>query len=377
MKLRILLLMICLITATSSTPAQGNYTCKSVIGCQVHPHGIGGVDGCDINFDYKDCKNVTRHANPVCTNGIAGQSSCQCSCVHSPEGWAVSYTLPDDSNISESKHCVGCTNPSPTPCATPTGRPPDGRTDCYWIKSICDYRCGPNLADITRDECYDVGLYWNFAQNICSETGPPCPDQQYICAKGWQYWDEWQCGCYGTPPSPVLVDISGDGFNLTDAQGGVNFDIGNSGKKMRISWTTAASDDAWLALDRDGNGKVDSGAELFGNITAQPVSNEPHGFLALAEFDKPKNGGSLDGVIDKRDEIFANLWLWQDTNHNGDSEQNELHTLEELGVATLDLDYKASKRVDGYGNRFRYRAKVKDVRGAQVGRWAWDVFLVK
>jgi hypothetical protein len=185
-------------------------------------------------------------------------------------------------------------------------------------------------------------------------------------------------GCC-TAQSPIVVDVNGNGVDLTDAERGVVFDISGNGTTKHFAWTEPNSDDAWLVLDRNGNGTIDNGSELFGNFTPQPIpaaGSERNGFLALAEYDKTVNGGNNDRIITTQDSVFISLRLWQDVNHNGTSEPSELKTLSSVGFTSIELDYKAAQKFDEYGNNFRYRAKVKDVHGAELGRWAWDVFLV-
>lgn len=184
--------------------------------------------------------------------------------------------------------------------------------------------------------------------------------------------------------SPIIIDTEAEGFHLTSPVGGVTFDMKGNGHPVQIAWTDARYQNAFLVLPGV-DGLVHNGGQLFGNFTSQPPSAHPNGFIALAQYDKPENGGNGDGIIDDRDAVFSRLRLWIDANHDGISQPNELHQLSELGVYSLALKYIDSPRTDQFGNQFRYKAQVdpgsqKDARdqtaSGDPGRWTYDVFLV-
>ena len=135
---------------------------------------------------------------------------------------------------------------------------------------------------------------------------------------------------------PLVVDIGKNGFELTSVRDGVNFDLDNNGIAEKTGWVKG--DDAFLALDRNGNGIVDNGGELFGDRTV--LHNGEYassGFEALAEYDN-----NMDGFIDSNDEVYDSLMLWNDANQDGISSADELHSLDDFGISAINLNYMES-----------------------------------
>jgi hypothetical protein len=164
--------------------------------------------------------------------------------------------------------------------------------------------------------------------------------------------EEDQEGHGGTPIVMPLTNVQA--FHLTSAADGVLFDLDGDDVQEQIGWTATDSQLAFLAYDRNGNGTIDNGTELFGDHT---VAGAPHGFAALRILNDQlrvdlKLPAQADGVIDADDPLYARLLLWEDRNHNGISEASELRPLSDLysGVA---LGGTTHRRRDGHGNLFR------------------------
>lgn len=144
---------------------------------------------------------------------------------------------------------------------------------------------------------------------------------------------------------------------------------------QRVGWTEPDSEVAFLVLDRNENGIIDDGSELFGNATPKrDGSRAANGFEALLDLD----GGpeSSDGAITASDGAYTRLRLWLDRNHNGRSEPDELLTLEEAGVVAIFTDYEVGRREDRHGNRYALSGTaLVEKAGQQLRRRIFDVVL--
>ena len=189
---------------------------------------------------------------------------------------------------------------------------------------------------------------------------PPCNAEE---------WFDEACECCKPLGSPIIVDLDDNGIKFAAPSEGMLFDIFANGRLVRISWPSSERA-YWLALDRNGNGAIDSGAELFGNATKLANGKKAaQGYLALAELD-----ANADGVIDANDPAFSRLLLWRRPLPTGTSQlADEYIPLSGSAVRSILLDVQEVGKRDEWGNRFRYRALVLLSNG--IPRWSYDVFL--
>ncbi len=170
-----------------------------------------------------------------------------------------------------------------------------------------------------------------------------------------------------TIPSPIILDLDGDGIETTSVGSGTQFDHASDGFSEKTGWV--AKDDGLLVRDLNGNGRIDSGRELFGSETILANGNKAsNGFEALAELD-----GNSDGVVDANDAAFAELRVWKDSNGNGRTDEGELLTLEQAGVKSINVAYTNSDHIDAQGNSHKQVGSYTTVEGET--RAATDVWV--
>jgi len=195
----------------------------------------------------------------------------------------------------------------------------------------------------TGDPPYGGGGY-----DYCDFSGCYSCDMDGYCCDEFGDCEEEQM------EDPIVIRLSEPQWKLSSLRDPVQFDIHANGKKTILAWTAEGADIAFLALDRNGNGTIDDGSELFGNATPLPNGQPaPNGFAALAQYDA--NG---DGVIDRNDPIWTALLLWVDRNHDGISQPDELTPVAQSAITSIELAHHWSGRRDPSRNFFRFEGLV-------------------
>ncbi|MDY0012327.1 MAG: hypothetical protein RBS40_05470 [Rhodocyclaceae bacterium] len=156
----------------------------------------------------------------------------------------------------------------------------------------------------------------------------------------WNSANRWR-----PPRDPLALDLDGDGIETVGADGAILFDHDGDGIRTGTGWVKG--DDAFLVLDRNANGTIDSGAELFGVDTVLANgAKAANGFAALKDLDS--NGDNLFTAADAR---FAQVRLWRDLDEDGISDAGELIALTEAGITRINLNATVTSTNLAGGNR--------------------------
>ena len=167
------------------------------------------------------------------------------------------------------------------------------------------------------------------------------------------------------PVAVFVIDMAENDLQLTKPADGVRFDIDGTGSPIQIGWTQAKSDDAFLFLDTNGNGKVDNGRELIGSgwrkTDGTRVTGGDEALMVIQGLvgDLPLGPVAPENEkyvwVDGSDDVFSDLRLWSDVNHNGQSEASELQTLSQANILKIFTGFQLNRRrIHDTGNAFLF-----------------------
>jgi hypothetical protein len=234
------------------------------------------------------------------------------------------------------------------------GDAPNPGTTC--LGSIMGGRYDGGTRTISSSDCNTADQDWTTPAETPPQQPPPNPDPgPGGCVSNCDPFNTTGAGT-----DPLVISLNGE-YKFSGLGDPVSFDINAVGRKKTIGWTARGSEVGFLALDRNGNGLIDDGSELFGNGTSlRSGEKAENGFAALAQYDA--NG---DGVIDASDPVWGRLLLWIDSNHNGISEPGELRHITDTSITAIELDYHAIARRDQFGNHFSYECRLREGRNSR------------
>jgi hypothetical protein len=249
-----------------------------------------------------------------------------------------------------------------------------------YMKSVALHEFGHSIGfdNVTTEACRNLTIMYYLMIATAPVTSLRQCDRVALQREYQPVTPPPQPGGGSTPPptydpccSPIVMRKTPGAYRFSGLDRAVSFDINADGTNDLIGWTDDP-DVFFLSLDRNGNGSIDDGSELFGTATPLPDGTAANGFIALSQYDS-----NDDGRIDSHDAIWPSLLMWSDRNHNGRTDRGELARLSTGPVRAIDLDYHHTGKHDAYGNYLRYKGRATlDTPDGKQSHPIYDVYFV-
>jgi len=264
----------------------------------------------------------------------------------------------------------------------------DAQGACFLNQPYCPYVEGEPSVEVTASGGMVTSVTWQnglliaggcwpddhieqrIAENISLCTGDWCCNYADTCTQNGDRWDSSACRCM---VSPLFVVFRGPWQEaLTSAEHGVPFLMRPGTQVVRVAWPQARSLNVGvLVRDRNRNGVIDDGSELYGSAAPQstPPGRPRHGFTALAAED-----ANSDGRIDASDPAYSEIAVWFDTNHTGTTDAGEVRLLRQCRISGIDLHYRVFEKRDRHDNIFAFVSNTTSTIPGRLPARVFDVY---